>query len=52
LGREVETVLHQHMRKGVHIRSWSAQNHPSGIYFARLLDSQGAISTHKMLFVK
>lgn len=36
LGREIETILHQHMDAGHHKVQWNARNIPSGIYFVRM----------------
>ena len=36
LGREIETILNQHIQAGHHKVQWNASDVPSGIYFIRM----------------
>lgn len=51
LGREVETVLQEHMNAGTHTFNYDAAALPSGVYFVRL-EAGGFQSTHKLLLLK
>jgi hypothetical protein len=51
LGREVE-ILHEGMKQqGAHTINWNADNHPSGVYFARL-KSPDITKNLKMILLK
>jgi len=51
LGRELETLVNEHLSAGVYETDWNAENYPSGIYFYRLINSNNT-ETKKMILVK
>jgi hypothetical protein len=51
LGREIETLVNQHLHAGAYEVSWDADNFPSGVYYYEL--SAGEFrQTNKMVLVK
>jgi hypothetical protein len=58
LGREVTTLVNEHMQPGTYRRTWNAGNMPSGVYYYRLAVTSlsGSASSFsgvkKMLLVK
>lgn len=51
LGKEVETLVNEHLNTGLHEAVWSAEKYSSGIYFYKL--SFGDFSqTRKMILIK
>ena len=51
LGREVETILNQHMDAGSQSVRWHANHVPNGIYFVRMVSGDFS-QTRKMLFLR
>jgi hypothetical protein len=51
LGREVETLVNEPRRAGVHRIAWHANRAASGVYFARL-SSGNFVATHRLLLIK
>jgi len=51
LGREVATLINEHLDPGSYSVTWNAQNSPSGIYFYRL-HSGDFTQTKRMLLLK
>ncbi len=51
LGREVEVIFAQQLKRGMYRANWNASNHPSGVYFYRLT-SDGFTDTKRMVLVK
>lgn len=51
LGREIETLLDKSLEPGLYRFSWNAESLPSGIYFCRMVTSEGVLTT-KMILLK
>lgn len=51
LGREVEVLVNKELKPGSYKTDWNASNHPSGVYFYKLV-SGDFTQTKKMIFVK
>ncbi|UCE66006.1 MAG: T9SS type A sorting domain-containing protein [Candidatus Zixiibacteriota bacterium] len=51
LGREVELLYEGNKQPGVHAVYWSAKDHPSGVYFARM-ETGGITKTIKIMLLK
>jgi len=50
-GKLVETLVHENQRTGSHKVNWDAANHPSGIYFYKLMTNDHS-KTQKMILMK
>jgi hypothetical protein len=50
-GKQVETLVHQFQTPGYHLIKWNADNHPSGIYFVKIV-SDDYINTQKLILMK
>ena len=50
-GRQVETLVNQFQAPGYHSINWNADNHPSGMYFVRMIAGE-YVSTQKLMLVK
>ena len=51
LGREVTTLVNQHLIPGTYEAEWDASNYPSGVYFYKLV-AEDYTQTKKMVLVK
>ncbi len=49
LGREVATLVREHLNPGEYSVEWNAANFPSGVYFARLESGQVSLSRKLLL---
>jgi len=50
-GEHIETLVNSHASVGQHKISWNASNHPSGIYFVRLLSGNN-ITIQKIILLR
>jgi len=50
-GNQVETLMNQFQTPGYHSVSWNADNHPSGVYFVKIVAGV-YINTKKLMLVK
>ena len=50
-GRLVSTLISGNMNAGYHSVIWNADNHPSGMYFVKMVAGE-YISTQKLMLVK
>jgi photosystem II stability/assembly factor-like uncharacterized protein len=51
LGREINVLVDQQLKRGVYRASWNAANHPSGVYFYKL-ETGDFEHSKKMMLVK
>jgi len=51
LGREIETLVKEQLSPGTYEVNWNASNHPSGVYFYKLI-SGDFTETKKMILLK
>ena len=51
LGQEIETLVNETLQPGSYQAVWNAENHPSGVYFYRLVTSDFT-DVKKMVLVK
>ncbi len=51
LGREVATLVNEHLKPGTYQVDWDATNYPSGIYFYRIVSGEFS-DTRRMVLVK
>jgi len=51
LGREVATIVNEHLEPGSYEANWDGSNYPSGAYFYRLV-TENNVMTKKMALVK
>jgi hypothetical protein len=52
LGQQVATLHNDQLKAGFNTLTWSAQNHPSGLYFLQVNSSDGFRSAKKLMFIK
>ena len=50
-GKQVETLIDQFQTPGYHSVNWNADNHPSGVYFVKIVAGD-YINTQKLILVK
>ena len=50
-GREIASLVNGNMEAGYHSVIWNADNHPSGMYFVKMISDE-YISTQKLLLIK
>src|SRR4030095_11864562 len=51
LGREIATLVNGQLQAGTYTANWNASDHPSGVYFYKLI-SENYTDTKKMILVK
>lgn len=51
LGKEIQTLVSEHLNSGTHIITWNAANYPSGTYLYKL-EYNGRTETKKLLLLK
>jgi len=51
LGREITTLVNEHLKAGLYSVSWDASNYPSGVYFYTLL-TNNFYESKKMILLK
>ena len=50
-GRIIETLTNQPMKAGYYSVNWNADNHPSGLYFVRIIAGEFT-NTQKLMLIK
>jgi hypothetical protein len=50
-GQVVEVLVNETLGAGIHVRTWDASDHASGVYFYRL-DAGDFSETRKMIMLK
>ena len=50
-GKQVQSLVNEFQEVGFHSVDWNADNHPSGIYFVKMIAGD-YISTQKLMLVK
>ena len=50
-GREIDNLHNGVKEAGTHQITWNAKNHPSGLYFIKMV-SNGFIQTQKLILLK
>jgi len=50
-GKQIETLMNQFQTPGYYSISWNADNHPSGVYFVKMVAGE-FVSTQKLMLVK
>ena len=51
LGKQIATLMNQLQTPGYHSINWNADNHPSGVYFVKIVAGD-YINTQKLMLVK
>lgn len=51
LGKEVQTLVNQHLNPGIYRADWNASDFPSGIYFYKL-ETESFVNTKRMILLK
>ena len=50
-GREVETIVNEHLNAGTYEAEWNAANYPGGVYFYKITAGEYT-ETRKMVLMK
>jgi hypothetical protein len=51
VGREIATLINEHLKPGTYEVEWDASNYPSGVYFYKL-STVSFVDTKKMVLIK
>lgn len=50
-GKQIETLVNQFQTPGYHSVDWNADNHPSGVYFVKMV-ADDYVNTQKLMLIK
>jgi len=50
-GKQIETLINEFTTQGYHSVNWNADNHPSGLYFVRIIAGEFT-NTQKLILMK
>ena len=50
-GKQIESLISEFQSPGYHSMNWNADNHPSGVYFVKMIVGE-YVNTQKLMLIK